>query len=451
MLAVAAVLLSTSLASAPPTFPYERVEKKLDNGLRIVVVPVPDSGFFAISEIVGTGSRDEVEAGHSGFAHFFEHMMFKGTEKHPADKRVALLASLGVDEGGYTTDDFTCYQLTGPTPGLAKILELEGDRFQHLSYSEDSFKTESRAVLGEYNKNFSNPDEKAGEVLVDLAFDKHTYKHTTMGYLKDIQKMPEQYKYSRDFFGRFYTPDNLTIVVVGAVDVATVQQQVQASFGGWQGKRQKTDLVDEAPLSQERRKEIGWDNPVQDRLHVGWRVPSSVDDPKNAALGLLLRSYLFSDSSDLWKSVVLDEELAESVESWWSPHKDASLFGVYAKVKDGKSSDEVLSRIQAHLDNVSAGKINDRRFTDVKSNLKYALLMDLTSPKAISDRIAEFSGPAFDVGFVDGVFGAMRDLGPRELQQFVRERFGKDQRAVVVLHHTAKATKATKAAKEGAK
>lgn len=439
---IAALLLSSSvaaLAALPPTFPYERFEKKLDNGLRVVVVPTDKAGFFALYEIVGTGSRDEVEAGHSGFAHFFEHIMFKGTAKTPADARVALLASLGVDESGYTTDDFTGYSLVGPTAGLPRILELEADRFQNLAYSEDAFKTESRAVLGEYNKNFANPDEKAVEVLLDLAFDKHTYKHTTMGFLKDIERMPQEYKYSREFFKKYYTPDNVMLVVVGDVDVKAVHDQAAAAFGGWAGKRQKTNLADEGPLTKERRTTVGWDNPTEDRLQVGWRVPSSVDDPKNAALGLLLKSYLFSDSSDLTRGVVIEDQLAESVESWWDPHKDASLFVVSSKIKEGKAADDVLSRIQQGLDQVSAGKINDRRFNAVKSNLRYSLLMKLTSAENIAGTLAWLSGPSLDTGTVDGVYGALAGLTVQELQEFTRQSFGKDQRAIVVLHHDPKA------------
>src|SRR5437762_1820761 len=133
-------MLPSSLALAAfvagaHVFPYDLNETTLDNGLKVVVVPVEGSGMFAMYGVVGTGSRDEVEAGHSGFAHFFEHMMFRGTKKFPSDKRVALLGSLGVDESGFTTDDFTAFSLQGPKEALSKIVELEGDRYQNLDYS----------------------------------------------------------------------------------------------------------------------------------------------------------------------------------------------------------------------------------------------------------------------------------------------------------------------------
>jgi zinc protease len=443
-------LLAAALASAAPTFPYQRFEKKLDNGLRVVVVPTDKSGFFALYEMVGTGSRDEVEAGHSGFAHFFEHIMFKGTKQTPADARVALLASLGVDESGYTTDDFTGYSLIGPKEALPRILTLEADRFANLSYSEDVFKTESRAVLGEYNKNFANPDEKAYEVLADLAFDKHTYKHTTMGFLKDIQQMPNEYAYAKSFFQKYYTPDNVLLIVVGDVDVDAVHAGAAAAFAGWKGTRAKTRLDDEPPLTAERRKDVGWDNPTEDRLHVGWRVPSAVANPKNGALGLLLKGYLFTPSSDLVRGVVVEDQLAESVESWWEPHKDASLFTAVAKIKEGKAPDDVLRRIQTAVENLAAGKINDRRLADVKAHLRYSLLMRLTSAENIAGTLAWLSGPSLNVDAVDGLYGALAEVGPKELQEFARAYLRQEQRAVVVLHHTPKASSSSSAVKGAA-
>jgi len=93
------------------------------------------------------------------------------------------------------------------------VLKVEADRFQHLDYAEDAFKTESRAVLGEYNKNSANPVSKLFEVMRDSAYTTHTYKHTTMGFIQDIEDMPNQYAYSKLFFDRWYRPERTTIIM----------------------------------------------------------------------------------------------------------------------------------------------------------------------------------------------------------------------------------------------
>ncbi|HEY4223355.1 MAG TPA: pitrilysin family protein [Myxococcota bacterium] len=433
MHALLLLLASTTAANAAPIFPYEMQQTTLDNGLRVVVVPTDARGMFSLYSVVGTGSRDEVEAGHSGFAHFFEHMMFRGTKKYSADQRVALLTSLGVEENGFTTDDFTAYPLSGPKEALPKIIELEGDRYQNLEYSDDAFKIESKAVLGEYNKNFSNPDQKAYEVLTDLAFDKHTYKHTTMGFLKDIENMPNEAAYSRAFFKKFYTPDNVILYVVGDVDPATVLAQVKASFGSWKGHRALTDVKDEPPLNKERRKAVPWENPTLERLHVAWRVPSGTRDTKAGALGLLLSGYLFSDSSALVKDLVIDEQLAEAVNNDYRIHKDASLFAVSSRIKRSSSSDAVLAKIQTALDDLASGKVDTARFDAVRSNLRYSMLMGLTSAPAVGRTIAVASGPFLDPKALDLVLAAEAAASPQDLVAYTKQWFGKDQRAVVTL------------------
>ena len=126
---IAASLCGASGGSASDAFPYPLETAVLDNGLRVAVSRTGDGGMFSLYEVVGVGSRDEIEPGHSGFAHFFEHMMFRGTKSYPPEKRGALLSSLGLDEGGYTTDDFTTYYVKGPSQGLASVIEIEADRF----------------------------------------------------------------------------------------------------------------------------------------------------------------------------------------------------------------------------------------------------------------------------------------------------------------------------------
>ena len=133
-------------------FPYPSKTFVLANGLKIYTIPTPTKGIVSYYSVVRTGSRDEWEEGHSGFAHFFEHMMFRGTKKYPGHIYDSLTISMGANANAYTTDDYTCYHLTTTAANLEKVIELESDRFQNLSYEEDPFKTESGAVYGEYRK-----------------------------------------------------------------------------------------------------------------------------------------------------------------------------------------------------------------------------------------------------------------------------------------------------------
>lgn len=133
-------------------FPYPILQTKLDNGLNVVTVPYQSPGIAAFYIVVRTGSRNEVEPGHTGFAHFFEHMMFRGTDLYPKDKYGAVLKSTGASANANTSLDRTLYHMTGDANKLETMFMLEADRFQNLKYSIQDFKTEAGAVKGEYTK-----------------------------------------------------------------------------------------------------------------------------------------------------------------------------------------------------------------------------------------------------------------------------------------------------------
>ena len=183
---------AAALAAAPrKAFPYAYDQHDFANGLRLITVPTDYPNVVALYIVVQTGSRNEVEPGKTGFAHLFEHIMFRGTKAYPPEKYAAVMKQAGAASNASTSDDLTVYHATFSKEDFETILSMEADRFQNLEYPEAAFRTETLAVLGEYNKNSASPTQKLFEVLRDTAYDKHTYKHTTMGFLKDIQDMPE--------------------------------------------------------------------------------------------------------------------------------------------------------------------------------------------------------------------------------------------------------------------
>src|ERR1041384_1087204 len=240
---ITVVTMLTSISSAqiprptPPSgddvLPFSATETTLGNGLKVIVIPTGFPNLVSIRIPVRTGSRNEVEPGKSGFAHFFEHLMFRGSQNYTTEKYNAVIKEMGADSNAFTSDDLTVYHILAGKAALPRIVEIEADRFQHLKYSEPDFEKEARAVLGEYNKGASNPLQKMFEALFDHAFTRHTYKHTTIGFLKDIENMPHEFAYSRQFFDRYYRPDNVTLVVVGDVDTEALWKLIEQHYGSW--------------------------------------------------------------------------------------------------------------------------------------------------------------------------------------------------------------------------
>ncbi|MBV8677875.1 MAG: insulinase family protein, partial [Planctomycetaceae bacterium] len=278
-------------------FPYPIRSTTLDNGLSVLSVPFNSPGIVAYYTVVRAGSRNEVEKGLSGFAHFFEHMMFRGTEAYPQEKYNHVVKMLGADHNAFTTDDWTCYHLTAPASALATLIEIEADRFQNLKYSEPDFQKEARAVLGEYNKAASSPSLILNETMQDQAYTTHTYKHTTIGFLADVKDMPNRFAYSRTFFDRWYRPENCAIVVAGDVDHDRLVELVRKAYGGWRRGSATVAISEEPPQTERRSAKLSWPGPTLPTLYLGFHIPAA--DPRNpdtAALGALAQA-VFGETS----------------------------------------------------------------------------------------------------------------------------------------------------------
>ena len=185
---------ATPRAAAADVLPFKATETTLANGLKVIILPTGFPNLVSLQIPVQTGSRNEVEPGKSGFAHFFEHLMFRGTPNTPPEVFRAVMTKAGSRDNAGTGDDATRFYATFAKEDLDPVLRVYADMFQHLAYSESDFKTEARAILGEYNKNSADPMEKLFEVERDHFYQAHTYKHTTMGFIQDIENMPNEYR-----------------------------------------------------------------------------------------------------------------------------------------------------------------------------------------------------------------------------------------------------------------
>ena len=301
-------------AQPQKVFPYDYSQEDLPNGLRLVTVPTDYANIVATYIVVQTGSRNEVEPGHTGFAHLFEHLMFRGTEKYPPEKYNQTLNRIGASSNASTSDDLTVYHTTFSKEDLETVLAMEADRFQHLKYAEPEFKTESLAVLGEYNKNSASPFSKLNEVLQDTAFDPHTYKHTTMGFLKDIQDMPNQYEYSLKFFDRYYRPEYTTIIVVGDVKAKAVRALVDKYWGEWKRGSYKPEIPVEPPQNGAAHRARGLAEPDAADHHGGAsrRRPITMR-PRTRRRWTRCRSWHSPTLRDLYQKLVVQEQKVDAL------------------------------------------------------------------------------------------------------------------------------------------
>ncbi len=433
LLAAAALCALPALASAARPMPHPIAVERLDNGLTVVTVPFDAPGLVAYYTLVRVGSRNEVEPGHSGFAHFFEHMMFRGTKTRSAEDYNRTVKALGFDGNAFTTDDITVYTLFGPKAGLETIVELEADRFQNLAYGEPEFQTEALAVLGEYNKSFSNPVNKLEEVLVGTAFERHTYRHTTMGFLADIREMPKRYEYSKQFFRRWYTPDNTTLFVVGDFDRAALLAAVKQRYGGWKGVAATPKLAVEPPQRKARAASVPWPSETHPRTMVGFHTPPTRDDALDGAIQSLLGAYLFGPTSPLYQRLVLEEQLAEALSPLYTEHRDPHLFAYLLVGKKPEHMAAIEAGADAAIAELRAGKVDAKRLADIQSNSRYGLSLSLETASQLALQLAWYAGPTGNPDSLNLLYENMARVTPDDLVRFAKAHLVDGNRTVVRL------------------
>ena len=413
-------------------FPFPMETQTLPNGLRVVLIPYDSPGLVAYWTLMRVGSRNEAEPGRSGYAHFFEHMMFRGTKKHPADDYNATVTRLGLDTNAYTDLDLTVYHLYGPAKALPTIIEYESDRFQNLEYTEAQFKTEAGAILGEYAKSASDPEQKLYEVMQDTAFTRHTYKHTTIGFLQDIKAMPSGFEYSREFFRRYYTPDNATVVVVGDFDKADALARITKAYSTWKGKLDPAQVKPEPRQNASRRATVPWNAPTLPRLFMTWHGRAA-EDIHSAAVQTVLAPYLFGETSAVYQELVLKRQIVDSISPQDGVNRDPFLLGAILRVKEEKNLRPAELTVLREISKLARGQVDAARLAAIKSNVRYSIIAALDKPDAIANTLVLYTSLSGDLDYLNALAREVESLTPASLHEFARRGFLDAHRTTVTL------------------
>ncbi len=388
--AIALTLIAKGEGSSNKILPYPILQKKLPNGLNVVTIPYDSPGLAAFYIVMRVGSREEVEEGKTGFAHFFEHMMFRGTEKYSKEKYSDELKSTGASANANTWLDRTVYHMTGNAEKLEKMFELEADRFMNLKYSVQDFKTEAGAVKGEYTKNSASPYVQLNEKMNEVAFTNHTYKHTTMGFYKDVVDMPNQYEFSLEFFKRYYRPEYATIIVVGDVTQEKVNTLAENYFGYWQKGNYRTEIPTEPRQTEPRYahvKKAGFP-PV---VSLNFKGPAYSDDNKETQAMDLFLTILFSEKSVLYNKLVKTEQKVRDLNGYSLMTRDPYLVQIQASLVDAKDMQYVRDEISKAIELAKKTPFSDRDIKDAKMRKRYSFAMGMDSPSKIAEAVSYYT------------------------------------------------------------
>jgi zinc protease len=420
-------------ASGGKLFPYAYAVDNLSNGLRLVTVPTDFPNMVALYVVVRAGSRDEVEPGKSGYAHLFEHLMFRGSENYTAEQRDALMKRAGADTNASTNQDRTTYYAVFSKEDLDEVMKVEADRFQRLKYTEPAYKTESLAVLGEYNKNSSEPTQKLDEVLYETAFKTHTYAHTTMGYLKDVQDMPNQYAYSLEFYTRFYRPEYTTVLLVGDVTRERALELTKKYFGGWAHGSYAPSIPAEPAQTASRTAHVDWPSPTLPWLAVAFKGPAYSDETKDKAALDLLSEIAFGRNSDLYRRLVLEQQIVDELGVDFGNHPDPELFTTYARIKDGKNADDVREQILATVARFTKETVDQMKLDATRSRMRYSFALRMNSSPAIAAALAPYILLRRTPDTIDKVFALYQQVTPQDIRAGAAKYLTENNRTIVTL------------------
>lgn len=405
-------------------------DKKLSNGLRIILVEDHTVPLISYQTWVSVGSVHEVD-GKTGLAHFFEHLMFKGTEKNPGRKFFELLENQGAEVNAATSRDTTHFYENFSPALLDKVIEMEADRFQNLVINEERMNTEKMVVLEERRLRIdSDPSAKMQEALWTTVFKLHPYQHPVSGWPDDVMRFTVEDL--QNFFHTYYIPSRTSLIIVGDFKSSDVFEKLKKAYGSWKpGVKPKIKLDSEPEQTGERRWTLN-EHVASEQVLIGFPVSAAHEDDSFALD--LMSGILFSGvSSRAHQKIVEKEQTALSVSGSAYTPLYPGLFSIHAVMKSGISAQKVETSIEALIDEVKKNSVTQAELDRVRKQLLVGFLDGIRTPYGLGQWI----------GTVTSIFGDPRrfikdfqkygKITPSDIQRVTKKYFEPNKRSVVTL------------------
>jgi zinc protease len=355
-------------------FDYEEIE--LENGLRVITLEDFSCPIVAVQVWYHVGSKNENPA-RQGFAHMFEHMMFKGTDRVGPSDHFDFIQRVGGSNNGYTSFDTTVYLQTLPANQLELALWLEAERMNFLKINQDSFDTERNVVEEELRMGENRPYGTLSKKTFAKLFKVHPYQWTPIGKLQHLRVT--SVGELRDFWTRYYVPNNATLLIVGAIKHAEAQAFARRYFG-WIPKCSKPNRVKAREPKRTTGEELIIDdeNAPAGMVQVIWRtVPAGHRD--EVVLDLLSEILGGGNSSRLYRELVAEKQLAVSASaSTYNLEHDGLFFADAVQAPDAELS-RIRELIYKHIEKVKAEGVTEQELTKARNQiLKRVVTTNLT-------------------------------------------------------------------------
>jgi zinc protease len=361
---VAAPAKAAAAAIRPPQLIIQ--SRTLPNGLRILMAEDHHVPVVNLQVWYHVGSKDE-KPGHTGFAHLFEHLMFKGSAHVGPDEHSRIVEAMGGFDNAYTNDDVTVFWQTFPSNGLDRVLWLEADRLGSLNVDDANFKSEREVVKEERRLRVDNsPYGRIQEDLYDAAFTVHPYHHTTIGSMIDLDNATVEDV--RAFHDTYYRPNNATMVIVGDFDPAQALAWAEKYFDGIPRSPQPIPrvTVQEPPQTAERRETKSYPGVPLPAVVEGFKMPARYS-PESYPLEQASKILAAGESSRLYQTLVYQQRIALAAFGFGNFTEDPNLFWVAAIMNPGSTADAGEKALDAVLAQMKSQPVSKQELDKVKN------------------------------------------------------------------------------------
>jgi zinc protease len=429
LLALLAIDPSAGAATRPGRLDYTMTT--LANGMQVVFLEDHSTPIVHTEIWYHVGSKNE-RPGRTGFAHLFEHMMFKGSKNVEPEGHPSWISSIGGQSNAYTTEDATVFWETVPAQYLPLVLWLEADRLATLRIDEDVFKTEREVVKEERRMRIDNqPYGRLNELIYDQAFTVHPYKHPTIGSMKDLEAA--SIADVRDFFRTYYVPNNATLVIVGDFNTKEAQELVTKYLGRVPKSDRPVprDIPKEPPQTKERRV----------RVEENWPLPAVVVahhitfDGNPDSYPLHIASKVLSDgqSSRIYRKLVYEKQLALAAFGGGNIIEDPNLFYAVAIVQPGHTTQETIDALIAELDRLRNEPITPAELQQAKNQFARDYIFSRESNKDKASQLGHAVVIHNDIKTADGEFDIFMNITQADVQRVARTYFTPENRIVMTI------------------
>jgi zinc protease len=427
-----AILLISSTAVANPH------EFLLDNGLRLIVKQDHRSPVVVTQVWYKAGSIDEVN-GVTGVAHVLEHMMFKGTEKVPNGDFSKKIAAAGGRENAFTSYDYTAYYQQLHKNHLPMAMELEADRMRNLILTEEEFSKEIKVVMEE--RRLRTDDQARSllyEKMMSVAYQAHPYKNPIIGWMNDLENM--RVEDAREWYDRWYAPNNAILIVVGDVDANEVFRLAQKNYGTIP-KHSLLPLNDRKPQiepPQTGTKRIIVKAPAElPYLMMGYHAPTIrnvTEDWEPYALEILEGVLDGHASARLNKSLVRESQIANSANAGYSAMaRGPSIFFLSAVPRAGKTVAELEQALRKEIEKITKDGVTEDELARVKAQVVAGHVYQRDSTFSQAMQLGRLESTGLSYRDIDIILEKLKAVTAEQIRDVAKKYFNDDSLTVAVL------------------